>query len=434
MAQQAPIIEFRRKPAEFSRVPRIRNIQKAGFPAPIAVSRANISRSHGVVPSAISLDIVPLDVEELQTGGRIGDLYIEYEGQSLTIPDCIIDSTSFHADVANRVTSLIIFDRRWRWQFGDISGHYNRYSESGELIASEEADLRRTEANSDRNPRDLARILLRRMGEPDVDLTALPTDTRPEMEWEHDLPARQLDALCELYGCRVVLPWSNVVQIWKEGSRRHRETFSKVPRIRRLQELTDFHLPPGLPIVRASTSLNVAERPDAIEISSSPILYQFDMRLEPVGEDVDGQIKLLRDLSYSPDKTDEFGGWFTKNLVNPGTDVRMRDADNDVKQLASKCVGKWFRVKVPFTFPGRVKNPDREEGEEIEREEPIEIKRLTQILPVYPFRASTTTQNQITVQQEAIVYGRWFDGFDNTACNRSRRIQPWRIKQGARDL
>src|SRR3972149_2004864 len=312
MTLSPALITFLRNPRE---TPQSSSAKATYDPAPIAVSRADISRSHGITPAVIMLDIVPLDPENLAAGTRHGELVVEYDGARLSIPNCVIDASSVSFSPNGRIHSLSIFDRRWKWQYGSVSGHYNRRTETGKLIVANDPEFRTSSVmNSQKTPQELATILLNEMGETNFDVSPLPEGTGPEVKWEDDNPARELAQLCEMFGCRVVYGWGGRGRLFRIGqsaddtgenrkwaNRSERAAERRAQRLARLAgTVINPPLPNPLPVIRYSEAIDIEDRPDSITIATGPILHQWDFELEAVGEDTDGSIKLGKDLSFAP--------------------------------------------------------------------------------------------------------------------------------------
>ena len=70
------------------------------------------------------------------------------------------------------VWQVSLLDRRWKWAFGQVWGEFN-IRDDGELLVSA----------FERTPQELAEYLLIAAGESLYDVSQLPNDTRPHVEW-----------------------------------------------------------------------------------------------------------------------------------------------------------------------------------------------------------------------------------------------------------
>lgn len=215
--------------------------------------------------------------------------------------------------------TLTLHDRRWKWQFGlAINGSYNQEQDNGTLIR-------------EKSPQELATILLEEgLGEIGVDVTALPSDPRPPISWLAARPAQELEKLLSDYGCTIVFdPFEDNPYVCKIGQ---------------------GNPPPDLPATSKSNSVVYPATPDSIFLIGGPAIFQTALQLaEDVGLDVDGQYKLLKDLSYALDSAKPYGGfedrpvhdfsWLDTDYTDPITGETLYHRD-----LASASVWKTKRI------------------------------------------------------------------------------------------
>ena len=131
------------------------------YPGVIAPESVIATDSHGITPNAFLLNILP----QAAPISEQGDFVIGAGTTSRTWRDCIVDASSVTYDANGLITSLTILDRRWRWSYGRIDGHYNVRNKAGEILrGADEPD----NPNHDtmRTPQQLASLLLFEMGEP----------------------------------------------------------------------------------------------------------------------------------------------------------------------------------------------------------------------------------------------------------------------------
>ena len=398
--------------------------------APIAVIRCEISRQHGTTPAAIQLNIAPTNLEDLSYGGRTGTLVVEYEGASLRLEGCIIDQSSVIATTENLVSQMTIFDGRWRWQYGAVSGRYNRKTLYGSLIA-DEGQLTEEEDTLNRSvgTRELARRLMVYMGiylrRGAKELESLPEGENswdgPEVDWWEDNPAAELETLCERFGCRVVVDWDGHLMIYKIGQSRYdeggkRQWADKFERAaeRRAQRLARLAgpgqppLPVPMPIISLSESVDTDEKPDSLTVATGPIIYQWDFELEAVGEDTDGKVKRLKDLSFAPNKLRDDGGFVGPGgMFSAGTGPHPVVADEKLRKQIARTVMKWYRVKTPFRFLADDTVDDKGNRQW------IDVSRLYLIKPIIDGLVTTTVEEGLIVNKDSIVYGKFLDDEGN---------------------
>jgi hypothetical protein len=159
------------------------------------------------------------------------------------------------------------------------------------------------------------------MGESDYDVSEMPNLARPLIEWEYEVPARALAALCDLLGCRVVLGIDDKVYVRKLGKGKS--------------------LPLDDDAESVQTTKDPPRKPDKLVIVTAPERWQADLTLEAVALDGNNAIVLLDDVSYKP-----AGGWSTVDIdhFNGLTEPRNRE-------LARQSVFRWYRIKTPIDLP-----------------------------------------------------------------------------------
>lgn len=272
----------------------------------------NFTFSLGVAPSVATLVVPPVT----NTSQLLSDvLQIEYGNLSIIWPDCRVDRIDIGEDAAGQtVWRLTILDRRWRWSDrGAVSGYYNvRRDGLAANIITETL----------KSPRELARLCLDEMGETQYDLSQMPNVARPEIEWDFTLPAEALARLCDSLGCRVALGIDNRVRIVRLG--------------------VGGSLP-EYPILDGDLGLDPPDPPERLAIVGDRIRWQGDFELEAVGLEVDGEVKPIDSLSYSP-KIAEGVRWYDPDHFQDVTDLKAR-------RVARESVFRWYRIKTPFRLP-----------------------------------------------------------------------------------
>jgi len=248
-------------------------------------------------------------------------MVISYGGVKITFQDCTADKISVEYDGEGKeIWAVHILDRRWKWkECGQISGYYNVRRGADDIVPGTE-----------KSPRELATLCLQAMGETRYDVSALPDTPRPEIEWDYTLPAEALAKICDDYGCRVVLQLNNTIRIVQAGM--------------------GNQLPIDATSTEGSVEPDPPERPDSLVFVAGKTRYQVGMALEAVGLDFDAAkktivVKPIDQLSYAP----------TFNGVKSWKDSDIHEFNEittkKFRELAKKCVFKWYRIKLPFTVP-----------------------------------------------------------------------------------
>ncbi len=331
------------------------------FPGITRIQSGSFNYTRGVSPSRATLTIAPqggLDAE-------VGTLIISFAGlggasEGIHFRDCRIDENSYRRNRQGAIWQLSILDRRWKWTRrgggGFISGRYNRRKPDGTLVAS-----------SEKKPQELATLLLDKMDEKDYDVADLPDDPRPLVDWDYDLPAEALAELCDLLGYSVILDYDNKVKIRQNG--------------------VGSVLPDG-GVMEHSLTITLPAAPEHLRIVTAPIKFQGDFLLDAVGQDVDGSVQKINDLSYKPE-----GGWGHSDPPYE-TDV-LTNHGKQAQGLAQRTVFRWYRIDAPFVVPffGTVNT-------------------LDQVLPLLPHQVQTKLDNGVEKRWPPLVYGKWFEALD----------------------
>jgi hypothetical protein len=319
-----------------------------------------------------------------------GPLRFVYGSSVLTIPDCKIDKASVQYNERGQIVSLSIYDWRWRWVYPAISGWYNQFDHetgSTNMIHPDpdaEIDVKRV-----RSARDLAKICLMTMGVKVYDVSVLPTDIYPAVEWDYENAALALQSIADQCGCVVVPTLAGSVLIAKKGLGKP--------------------LPVG-PLLDGGVTIDPPEIPDSIEFVGGHSLFQIMFPLRAVGLDTDGIVKPINSLSFAPE-----GGWETVDpcefysLDGGKTSDDVAGARNSERELAQRTIWKWYQVHIPqggLTIPGFGKITD-----------------ITEVMPLNDFRLEYKIQDGQERRQEATVFG-IFAKRDGTAANEERKEYP----------
>lgn len=280
--------------------------------------------TRGITPSAALLRLTPEDTEP-----QVGNLVLKWDNLTLTFRDCaLVDAPVRHSFGRQTAIEAIVWDRRWKWRYGEISGEWNRRSCAGKIVLSTRKSVR-----------ELCQLCLTAMGEFTSALSQVPDDVYPHVKWDRANPAQELMWLCELVGCVPGIDANDETKVWRMGTGAYpdSDTF----------DLTDNYK--AKPTVVPST----------VQIATAPTVVQAKMKLEAVGLDIDGTIKPIDLLSYKP-----VGGW-GKEWWHAFPDV-----DPAYRHLAEQSVWRWYRIM------------GREMGGWNFADIPIRVDGLNQILPI----------------------------------------------------
>ncbi len=332
----------------------------ATFPGVNQLVAASITLGHGITPSSATLTIAP----QLAFTTEVGTLSFVYDGLRIDFTDCKVSRSSFERNDRGEIWRLTVYDRRWRWRFGRISGTYNVWRDNFTLARGENGTR-----NTERTPQQLAALCLDAMGESNYDVSEMPNDTRSSVAWDVEVPAQALAALCDSLGCRVVLQLDGRVAVRRRGI--------------------------GAPLYALGSLENDAtidppERPDAICVLGGPSRFQVDFPLEAVGiEQVDGQnnesLKLIDSLSYQP-----AGGWSRVDLPY------FHQVGAQWRELAKKSVFRYYRIQMPVDVPGY----DGDDG--------AKVAKLEQLLPIEDEQVDQVAESGEPVNRPAFVFGVWY--------------------------
>lgn len=316
------------------------------FPGLNAIRSGSFTLSHGISPSSAIVEISP----QSNFACKSGTMAITYgDNVRIEFPDCRLDMASLTAGDSGFTWSMKIRDRRWKWQFGEITGSWNSLRPN-----------RTIDPYYEKTPRELATLCLRAMGETNFNVSQIPNDTRPMVQWDYDNPAEMLQRLCETVDCRVVLRTDNAVWICRNGQ---------------------GAVLPSTRISSGGYGFDPPEMPDSIKFVFGPTRWQMKINLEAVGIDVDGKVKLIKDLSYNPGGEGEEYGWAKEDpytfagLIKYPTNAQITEFNaqlkaagkqplspagvpvtqklgaigSQIRQLALSCVYRMYRISIPAT-------------------------------------------------------------------------------------
>jgi len=313
--------------------------------------------THGVSPGVISIvvpaaDLTPIDLTEAQ------DIQFTDGERQFTLKGCRSQASNLIREANGYAYQVTLHDRRWQWAtMGQVSGEFNVRDQGGKIIPSSRTKVK-----------ELAELCLKAMKEQEGswDITALPNpaedDALPAINWEYANPAQSLAALADQFGCRVVYqPIQDRVLIAKPGDGKD--------------------MPEGS-FADPAPAKEVPPRPGILRFVGAPASFVMPIVLEAVGEELNGKVIPLNDLSYKPkDGWGQSGDNVYGNLVLQPKFGAKGKTLKDCKNAANKSVFKWFRVTTwpakedEFTVPGLDQFSASNDG-------PVDIIADEQIIPL----------------------------------------------------
>jgi hypothetical protein len=332
--------------------------------------------SHGITPGKFIVEMLPQE-DDIQP---YGTMRFEYADAEIEWPDCKVDQGSLQRGSGGRIWQIEIFDRRWKWAWGEISGHYN--------LRETKNNTTKIKEGTEKSPQELCKLCLEAMGEENFDVSKVPDDARPEVNWDVAVPAQSLAELCDLFGCHVVLKLDNSVAILPVG---------------------EGEMLPDLPVVLDnSITINPPELPDRLQVRYAPTMYQYDFLLRAVGKDRDGSIKPIEELSYAPDPDADDGGWGTidlpqfNNIKDEGetTDESDGPPKKRARQLARSTVFRMYQI-------WKIKGDNGEEEITDCTIDEIEVTSIEQLVLEDEQLDTTTDEEGNDKRRENEVFGIW---------------------------
>jgi hypothetical protein len=367
----------------------------ATFTGILQVLSCEFTLSHGTQPSVCTLEIIPQSPDSIEPVGDLGFFY-DSNTPLLLFEQCRIDQASYRYDDHGFVNQLSIQDRRWKWQFGGISGHYNlriptlvppdAKPELQAALLDAQALLPVPGQGTDPggiNPltlmsaRDLAELCLDEMQEENWDASQLPDDIYPQIDWERTNPARALEDLLYSLNYTLVLRLDGSLLIAKTG--------------------VGDDLTSDLPVLSVGETVTPPLKPSAVTVVFAPSRYNVHLLLEAVGKDTCGAYVPINELSYRPQTNWGYqhppffsgvDGWDNAELFTLFAPVEVQIATAgqiNPKALAQETVFRTYRVKMedvdgsgkPPLIPGWFGG-----DADANREEGSRIRYLWQILPL----------------------------------------------------
>ncbi len=295
------------------------------FPGLQNVIGGEFTLRRGVRPSIATVWIVPQDGLNLPPG----TLTFTLDGTQLSFPEARIETANLRMEYTAKYQrwAVQIADRRWKWTYGNIDGEYNIRLPDGT-----------TDTQERKNPQELLTLLFEALGE-QADLSRVPTNVWPYVNWVGANPAQEIQKLCDSIACTVVLGTDNQVVVWPLGvgvdESRLEEGF---PRHQR------FRVTPRL-------------RPQRVMVVCGPTRYQVEFETAAIGREDDGEQKLIDELTYAPESWGDESPW---NFPTVNSDP------------AFDSVWRWYRASGigsdgSWAVPGST----------------VSVTKLKQLLPLY---------------------------------------------------
>lgn len=275
------------------------------YPGLGGIRRCTYTCPNGFQPGVAVTVCRPQDITNTLGNLVLGDS----QGGGLTLTNCLLDENSIRRSGRGTLMVVQIKDRRWRWQFGGSLGQIN--------VSLPDKTIDPATALS---ARDIVSLLFSSdegMGEPGVDVSVLPADDYPPIDWQGEKAWVACQRILRRYGCDVAFDLAtDSFKIVKDGVG------------------NDL---PSTKVQSYGISSSFSPWPDNIAIWSGPTIAETMFELQYVAPDLDGTVLPIDELSYIPS-----GGW-EPNLTDP-YDL-IPDAGKKAYGLANRCVGRWFQIK-----------------------------------------------------------------------------------------
>jgi len=305
---------------------------------------ATFTRSRGVAPDACILDVAAGDINQ-----SVGTLSFSFDGTTRSWTGCAVDLAHLEVPEGTQLPPkqrVVIWDRRWKWKNSYINLNCNQRTANGAILSA-----------TQKTPAQIATLCATALGET-ITVSAMATGMYPRFNYSGRADLL-LQELCRITAHEVV-PVGDAFAVVPYGS--------------------GADLPSGGELVSSYTAVKSAY-PDRIKVIGAPIMFQDKIRLEAVGRDTDGTIKLIDDLSYKP-----ASGW-EKSWYTHFADVTL-----SARALAFEDVFKLWRIKEQWagglTVTGASEVPTS----------------ISQYLPIQDFISAGSS----TVSQPAYIEGVWW--------------------------
>lgn len=222
---------------------------------------------------------------------------------SVELKDMYVDKPRVERDaVGGTILSATIYDKRYAWEWGYIVGSYNQPDYTN-------TPTRKVPLIT------LIRFCLAALRETNPVLMDIP-DAYPSVKWEPENPATALEDLCDDHGLVIGLDASkgNIPVV-----------ICPYDKERTMPSYLNTTVVEGI-----SSDIKPSK---VIFFGGRSVVQQQFSNLVPVGEDINGDIKRINNLSYAP------ADW--------GDSLRKMFTDLDTeeeRELADKCIFKWYAI------------------------------------------------------------------------------------------
>lgn len=327
----------------------------AQWPGINKILSADMTFSHGVTPSVCTI-VVPAGLgEEPQEHGT---LTFTFGGATISFPSAKLVESSVAVTGQGQLLTCVIHDRRWKWGWGGLSGLYNTRLADGTIQPGRE-----------KTPKELFIKAFAAMQEFDYDISQVPDNPKPEVNWSRDVPSRCLADLADYFGMRVVLKLDDTIAVVRNG--------------------IGGQLPGGL-YTEYAEMFDPPEKPLDLLVAGGPSRFQVDYELEAVGLELDQSVKLVDKLSYKPKKGWEFDP--PPHFLNV-----LKEKGLVAQHHAQKTVWRWYRIKKaknspmpPYGPPGYTDGP---------------VGEIWQVVPIENEQVDTWVNNGIKENKLAQIFG-----------------------------
>lgn len=262
----------------------------AGYPGIQAMEACEFTDLIGIAPASATIEMYP----QFGVPSANGDLVFSYRGTdgtsfAITIRNMHFDLASFVRNSGGQVIRCRLLDERWKWRFGSISGRYNiKFVRCYDAAFTSGAASQFVDPDHEKTPQQLALLCTKAMGyaDSDWDVSRLPNDARPEINWDASNPAKALADLADTLGC-VIVPVRSTGK-WKLSVKGEDDNGGQGA------------LPDNFPYLDPLDGVDPAEKPDYVEILTAQQLFEMRIALEAVAQDMDQDYSTLGQMSYAP--------------------------------------------------------------------------------------------------------------------------------------
>jgi len=231
--------------------------------------------------------------------------------QAIRVDGCRVVRASITSGSGGRYQEVTIEDRRWRWQYARVWGDYNAVEHNVILAATK------------RSARDMAIQCLNAMNETVYNVSLLPADSYPRIDWDAELAPAALDQLAAQYGLIVTVSFAGAIVLCKNG------VGQRPPLDQRAMDATAGREPPVVP--------------DQLVFEGGQTLWQHDLLLDPWGFESmleRSELKPINSLTYKPTN-----GWEKEDPTH------FYGVTEKKRELAKSCIWKVFKVSEGFQLP-----------------------------------------------------------------------------------